>query len=107
MNVSDIIALSKAGFTAEQISGFKNIDEAAPAAPVAPPAPAAPAAPVAPAAPAVPAATSPDAAILAEIQKLTGAIQANSLLSSQQPKSETVEDILASVINPKTREVVK
>ena len=35
-----------------------------------------------------------------QLQQLTGAIQMNNQLNSQQPQPETAEDILASVIEP-------
>ena len=35
-----------------------------------------------------------------QLQQLTGAIQMNNQINSQQPKPETVEDILAAVIEP-------
>jgi hypothetical protein len=41
--------------------------------------------------------------VIAEIQKLTGAIQANALLNSNMPHTQqTADDILASIINPPT-----
>jgi hypothetical protein len=56
-------------------------------------------APVAPAAPAAPAADP----VLAEIQRLTGALQASALLNSNMPpQTQTAEDILAEIINPPT-----
>ena len=36
---------------------------------------------------------------------LTAAIHANGILGSEQPKQETAEDILASIINPPAKDV--
>lgn len=88
MTVNDILALSKAGFTATQIAQMAAIP-AQPAASVQPAAPA----PVQPAAPAQPQGTTLD-----DVLK---AIQASNIAASQQPKTESCEDILASIINPK------
>ena len=38
--------------------------------------------------------------IMQQLQQLTGAIQMQNQLNSQQPQPETVEDILAAVIEP-------
>ena len=38
--------------------------------------------------------------IMQQLQQLTGAIQMQNQLNSQQPQSETVEDILATVLEP-------
>ena len=35
-----------------------------------------------------------------QLQQLTGAIQMNNQINSQQPQPETVDDILANVIEP-------
>ena len=35
-----------------------------------------------------------------QLAQLTQAIQANGILSAQQPKLETADDVLASIINP-------
>ena len=112
---NDVLALCRAGYNSQQIALLARAASdqqpapapAAPAAPVAPapaapapaaPAPAAPAAP-APAAPAAPAQpTTGD--IMQQLQQLTGAIQMQNQLNSQQPQPETVEDILATVLEP-------
>ena len=118
----DILTLSKAGFTAQQIAGLSMIANQpatpvpAPATPVvsAPaPAPAVPApAPSVPApAPAVPApapafpAPAPaknniSDSIIAELQKLTGLVQSNNIAGSNMPTPQTPEEILAEIINP-------
>ena len=110
---NDVLALCRAGYNSQQIALLARaaaVDQqpAAPApatpAPAAPaPAPAAPAAP-APAAPA-PAAPAPEQQpttgdIMQQLQQLTGAIQMQNQLNSQQPQPETVEDILATVLEP-------
>ena len=41
----------------------------------------------------------------AQLAALTAAIHANGILGSEQPKQETAEDILASIINPPAKEV--
>ena len=38
--------------------------------------------------------------ILQQMAALTQAVQASSILASQQPKQETADDVLASIINP-------
>ena len=53
----------------------------------------------APAAPAAPAEPTPGD-IMQQLQQLTGAIQMQNQLNSQQPQPETVEDILATVLEP-------
>lgn len=116
MNVNDIIALARAGFTAQQISAIAQAVPAvaAPAAPAAPavaapaaPAVAAPAAPV-PAAPAAPAPEVPAAPqqpdffnqLLSKIDGLTTTMQANAIMNSNQPAHPTEQDILAEIICP-------
>ena len=96
MTNEDILTLARAGFNAQQIAALASVKPAAaPAAQAA--APAAQAA--APAAPATSAAPATDA-ILAKLGVLTDAIQGSALLQSTQPKQETTDDILASIIAP-------
>lgn len=117
MNLTDIIALANAGFTAQQIAGLATANQTqmqsttsqkAPTVPTTIPAqpptviptPQIPSAAPQNAAPvATPASTDP---IMAQLQNLTTAIQANGILSSQMPitQPETPEDVLASIINP-------
>ena len=111
---NDILTLSKAGFTAQQIAGLSMIANQ-PTTPVVQqtvPAPAVPA-PVVPA-PAVPAPAVPAPApsvpapatnnisdsIIAELQKLTGLVQSNNIAGSNMPTPQTPEEILAEIINP-------
>ena len=112
----DILVLSKAGFTAQQIAGLSMLaGKDAPAteepafvapAPVAPapvaPAPVAPA-PVAPAPVAPAPAPQPVDPVLEELKKLTGLVQSNNIMGTAMPKPQTPEEILAEIINPPMR----
>ena len=101
MNYEDIILLVKAGYTRDQIAAMQ-----APAGPPAPPAPPAPAEPPAPPTPAEPEPTKPQGIedlsqmLAAEFAKLNDAIVKANLQQAQQPPQESVDDILASIINP-------
>lgn len=101
MNYEDIILLVKAGYTRDQIAAMQ-----APAEPPAPPAPPAPAGPPAPPTPAEPAPPKPQGIedisqmLAAEFAKLNDAIVKANLQQAQQPPQESVDDILASIINP-------
>ena len=109
MEIKDILTLARAGFTAEQISRFAAISQPAqpvqpvqPAQPVQPVQPAQPVQPVQPAQPVQPVQQENDFA--AQLAALTAAIHANGILGSEQPKQETAEDILASIINPPAKD---
>ena len=97
MNYEDIILLVKAGYTRDQLAAIQ-----APAAPA--PAPAEPPAPPAPAEP--PTQPKPQGIddlsqmLSAEFAKLNDAIVKANLQQAQQPPQESVDDILASIINP-------
>ena len=103
MNYEDIILLVKAGYTRDQIAAMQ--------APAEPPAPAEPAQ-AAPAEPAQAAPAEPQAQpkpqgiddlsqmLVAEFAKLNDAIVKANLQQAQQPPQESVDDILASIINP-------
>lgn len=130
MTTDDILTLAKAGFTADQIAALNKLSSpatpptpapvAAPAAPVAPvlSVPAAPVAPAAPAAPVIPAVTDPTPAapaaptapadmqqILSAVNGLSKQMQSAALLTaSQNVMPETTEQILASIINPPTKD---
>ena len=85
---NDILTLSKAGFTAQQIAGLSIIANQ-PTTPVVQqtvPAPAVPAPAVDP--------------VLAELQKLTGLLQNGNIVGSNMPQPQTPEEILAEIINP-------
>ena len=101
MNYEDIILLVKAGYTRDQIAAMQ-----APAEPPAPQAPPAPAEPPAPPTPAEPEPPKPQGIedlsqmLAAEFAKLNDAIVKANLQQAQQPPQESVDDILASIINP-------
>ena len=105
MKLDDIIALCKAGYTKDDLAKLMTIDSAAPAAPATPAAPAAPATPAAPAAPATPAAPAApagqdDNGIIAAINALGAQIKTMNIAATEQPKPQTAEDVLASIILP-------
>lgn len=110
MNYEDIILLVKAGYTRDQIAAMQAPAQTAPAEPTHP-APAEPTHP-APAEPAQAAPAEPKAQpkpqgiedlsqmLAAEFAKLNDAIVKANLQQAQQPPQESVDDILASIINP-------
>ena len=101
MNYEDIILLVKAGYTRDQIAAMQAPAQTAPAEPT-PPAPAEPT----PTSPADTAPTKPQGIedlsqmLAAEFAKLNDAIVKANLQQAQQPPQESVDDILASIINP-------
>lgn len=102
MNYEDIILLVKAGYTRDQIAAMQ-----APAPTPAPePAPAPAPAPTPDPAPAEPEPPKPQGIedlsqmLAAEFAKLNDAIVKANLQQAQQPPQESVDDILASIINP-------
>lgn len=102
MNYEDIILLVKAGYTRDQIAAMQ-----APAPkPAEPPVPPKPAEPPTPPAPAEPEPPKPQGIedlsqmLAAEFAKLNDAIVKANLQQAQQPPQESVDDILASIINP-------
>lgn len=105
---SDILALSKAGYNSAQIALIaQGIQAEATAEPTAAPA----SAPVQQAAEPAPQAAepAPQAApaqtyegIMAELQKISGAMIAGNIANSQQPAQQTPEDIIAAIIRPPT-----
>ena len=98
MNYEDIILLVKAGYTRDQIAAMQAPAQTAPAEP----AQAAPAEP-AQAAPAEPKAQGIEdlsQMLVAGFAKLNDAIVKANLQQAQQPPQESVDDILASIINP-------
>lgn len=92
MTVNDILMLAKAGFTAQQISGIYNLD----ASPKAEPEQASATA-TAP--------TDTIAAMTKTLGEATAALNAQmmrtSMTAAEQPKEQSPEEILASIINPK------
>ena len=116
MTYDDIVTLAKAGFTAEQIARLSAVQNTAqPTVPTAPIAqPTVPTAPIAqptqPAVPTVPAvppvqgqnpipANSPDY-ILQAINNVNDTMRQMQINMTNQPKVETTDDIIASIINP-------
>ena len=97
MNYEDIILLVKAGYTRDQIAAMQ-----APAPMPAPaPAPEPTPAPAEPPAPPKPQGIEDLSQMLAaEFAKLNDAIVKANLQQAQQPPQESVDDILASIINP-------
>lgn len=92
MNYEDIILLVKAGYTRDQIAAMQA---QAPADPTATPAPAEP-----PAQPKPQGIEDLSQMLSAEFAKLNDAIVKANLQQAQQPPQESVDDILASIINP-------
>ena len=102
MNYEDIILLVKAGYTRDQIAAMQAPTQTAQAEPT-PPAPAEPAqaAPAEPQAQPKPQGIEDLSKMLsAEFAKLNDAIVKANLQQAQQPPQESVDDILASIINP-------
>ena len=87
MKLDDIIALCKAGYTKDDLAKLMTIDSAAPAAPATPAAPAAPAG-------------QDDNGIIAAINALGAQIKTMNIAATEQPKPQTAEDVLASIILP-------
>ena len=102
MNYEDIILLVKAGYTRDQIAAMQA--QAPTPAPETAPAPAP--APEPAQAPAEPEPPKPQGIedlsqmLAAEFAKLNDAIVKANLQQAQQPPQESVDDILASIINP-------
>ena len=87
MNIEDVLTLARAGYNSEQISTLARGMNPAPVAPAEP-------APVAP--------SSINAELLNAIKGLETTIKGLAVATTSQPapKSETVDDIIASIINP-------
>ena len=108
MNYTEIIALAKAGFTAQQIAQMAAIgqqeQEPAPAPVQQEPAPA----PVQQEPTPEPVQQTPDqfAAILAEMQTLKQTVQAQNRRNAEliPPTPQSAQDILASIIAPPKRD---
>lgn len=97
MNYEDVVALAKAGFTADQIILMQHPQDPKPAEQVpAEPAPAEPA----PAEPVPAAAPDLGKLITDGFAKLNETLVKTNLQQAQQPPQETVDDILATIINP-------
>lgn len=108
MQLSDIIALARAGFTAEQISQLSAADQPQPAPAPQPdpqpsPAPQPAAQPEPQTQPAQPAPQQdPYQAIMAELGLLKGQLQQINRAGAQQPPDQTLtgEQVLARIIAP-------
>lgn len=94
MNYEDIILLVKAGYTRDQIAAMQ-----APA-PTPAPEPAPEPTPAPAPTPAVLGIEDLSQMLAAEFAKLNDAIVKANLQQAQQPPQESVDDILASIINP-------
>lgn len=112
MTFDDIMALAKAGFTADQIARLSAVQNTAqPTPPAVPPVqtqpvqtqPAVPPVQTQPAVPPVPPVqapyNSPDY-ILQAINSVNDTMRQMQINMSNQPKPETTDDIIASIINP-------
>ena len=89
MNYEDIILLVKAGYTRDQIAAMQAPAEPAQAAPAEPQAQ-----------PKPKGIDDLSQMLAAEFAKLNDAIVKANLQQAQQPPQESVDDILASIINP-------
>lgn len=101
MNVSDILTLAKAGFTAEQIGKLMQIGAPAPA-PSPAPAPAPAHAPAPAPAPAPDNTQAQFDKVFQQIADLAGIVQRGNIANARQPDSQplTAEDVLAEIIRP-------
>ena len=110
MNYEDIILLVKAGYTRDQIAAMQAPAPTPAQTPTPAPAPAPASAPE-PAPEPTPAPAEPEPPkpqgiedlsqmLAAEFAKLNDAIVKANLQQAQQPPQESVDDILASIINP-------
>lgn len=102
MNYEDIILLVKAGYTRDQIAAMQaQAPTPAPApAPAPAPEPEPTPAPADPAPPKTQGIEDLSQMLAAEFAKLNDAIVKANLQQAQQPPQESVDDILASIINP-------
>lgn len=100
MNYEDIILLVKAGYTRDQIAAMQAPAPTPAPAPEPTPAPAEPPAPPTPADPKPQGLEDLSQMLAAEFAKLNDAIVKANLQQAQQPPQESVDDILATIINP-------
>ena len=110
MEMTDLLALVRAGYTKQEISELlvpSSAEPSGPAAPTADPAPVqdrpaepAPAAAAAPAAPAV-----DNSEVLSALKELTKTIQKNAILRDELhvAKQDSATDILGRIINPENK----
>ena len=111
MDVNDILALAKAGFTADQITMMLQAAPAVTPAPEPAPEPARTPTPEPAPEPAPTPAPEPDDSLRAaladvtkELQDLRRSAVLGNILGSQQPPEQSVDDILAEIINPPMKE---
>lgn len=100
MNYEDIILLVKAGYTRDQIAAMQAQAPAPAPAPTQEPAPAPAPTPAEPEPPKPQGLEDLSQMLAAEFAKLNDAIVKANLQQAQQPPQESVDDILASIINP-------
>lgn len=101
MELADVIALAKAGFTAEQIGQLMKTNMNPPEpAPVPEPAPEPAPAPAPVPEPAPAPAPDSENQVVQRLDALTALLQSSNILKSQQPHVETVDDIIANIISP-------
>lgn len=102
MKIDEILALAKAGFTADQIAQMSAAEaqpqKAPEQAPVPQPQPTPE--PQKTPEPLPQPAPNPMDALMQQIANLTNVVQANALGATQMPEKENADDILASIINP-------
>ena len=98
MTTQDVLALAKAGYTAEQISALAAAEQPdpKPADPKPAPKPADPKPDPKPADPK----PEQNGDIIAELRELKTAILNSALLGAQQPAAQDAETALAAIINP-------
>ena len=96
MNYEDIILLVKAGYTRDQIVAMQATAPTTAPAPAPEPTPA----PAEPEPPKTQGIEDLSQMLAAEFAKLNDAIVKANLQQAQQPPQESVDDILASIINP-------
>lgn len=95
MNKEDVLVLAKAGFNAQQIAAMASVQVQ-------------PVAPVAPVTPAPTTANEEIQQLMQQIGTLTQTVQANAIMGSNQPiQTQTTDDILGEIINPKIPETGK
>ena len=100
MNYEDIILLVKAGYTRDQIAAMQAPAPAPAPASAPEPAPEPTPAPAEPEPPKPQVIEDLSQMLAAEFAKLNDAIVKANLQQAQQPPQESVDDILASIINP-------
>lgn len=100
MNYEDIILLVKAGYTRDQIAAMQAPAPTTAPAPTPAPAPEPTPAPAEPEQPKPQGIEDLSQMLAAEFAKLNDAIVKANLQQAQQPPQESVDDILASIINP-------